>query len=97
MRGAVNNGLNMMIEEKSQNAPGTLKTDEWRDQATDLRLREQGYGIEQRDQDKIAERFKGPKVSFVNQEESQMDEVIARGAYVERTPYQKMVLLNECF
>lgn len=26
-----------------------------------------------------------------------MDEIIARGTYVEKTPYQKMVLLNECF
>jgi len=26
-----------------------------------------------------------------------MDEIIARGTYVEKTQYQKMVLLNDCF
>lgn len=96
---AINNGLNMMIEEKSVNAPAAsaVHPNEWQDQATDLKLREQGLGIEQRDQDKIHERFKSPKVSFVPLDESKNDEIIARSSYVEKTPYQKMVLLNDCF
>jgi len=79
----------MMIEEKSVNAPAASAAhpNEWQDQATDLKLREQGLGIEQRDQDKIHERFKSPKVSFVPLDESKNDEIIARSSYVEKTPY----------